>query len=213
MKRYVFIILAILALSLLISCCFAYAGTEWEKSELAIATAQVGETEHAMRIKDQLEMLLSPLNVSVGKLASLDQFDTYQELRIRWNAYVGAPDFIRPDINHYPVGREFIVFGQIKGKGKLPRLRSIELSSDQLFVAAINAKHQLKAWALIPDPRILRAESPDVTRQWRGKVLHASKPEFTVAFPDDPEITELQFYHPNWTGKVTFELLGIIRLK
>jgi hypothetical protein len=92
--------------------------------------------------------------------------------------------------------------------GALPRQRSFELASDHVLVITVGADARLRWWSLIPDPRILRSESPGPNGQLSGEVIYQSSVDFTVNIPDDTEAVELRLYHPRWTGE-NFDLIPI----
>ena len=77
----------------------------------------------------------------------------------------------------------------------------MELASDHLLVLTVSDGPRLRWWSLIPEPRILRSESPGPNGQLTGEVIYQSSVDFTVNIPDDAEAVELRFYHPRWTGE------------
>ena len=52
----------------------------------------------------------------------------------------------------------------------------------------------------MPDPRLVRGETETPTGELRGETYYVSNITLVVAFPDDPEIANLRFYHPVWNG-------------
>lgn len=162
--------------------------------------------------RERLSTLLSAVGVSVEGPALPAEAQTFHEVRIRWDA-ADASSRDQAPTEKEPSSRVLTAVERRKRNRPLPRQRSLELSTNQLLVVAVNGQRQLRWWSLIPDPRILRAESPDAGGQLSGKVLHHSKAEFIVAFPDDETIIELRLYHPHWTGsEFTLEPLGTIPL-
>lgn len=175
--------------------------------QASLAQADATDAAREARVKTQLETLLSPVGIRIGEMISPAPADTVREVRIQWEAYPGAPLVVAP--GQQPSGPTFTVSDQRIIKGGLTRQRSLEMSSTQMLVVAVNAIGQLKAWTLITDPRLLRVETPTAANELKGQVLHHSTPDFLVAIPNDPEIVELRFYHPEWTGKeFVLELLG-----
>ena len=159
-------------------------------------------------------VLLLVAFMSVGELSSLANTRTSQEVRILWQAYIGAPPLVVPGTGQDTPTPMFIVIERQQSSGIMPRQRSSELSSEQLLVVSVDAQGQERSRYLIPDPRILRAESPGPTGELMGEVLHRSTAEFVVMLPDDPTITEVRFYHPRWTGAAfTLELAGVVSLQ
>lgn len=201
MKRIVLTTLSIVLLTL--SLALAQSGQRESKS--ATTKLQEIKSKKDKMVASRLRALLDPLGVSVEETALLrgdevSKSNTYREVRIRWEAYLNAPETVEADSESYAKGRGLIVAGRRKLKGTLPLPRSLELARDQILVAAVNGQGQLRWWSLVADPRVLRAESPDESGQLSGQVLHRSRPEFIVNIPDDAEIKALQFYQTRWTG-------------
>ena len=87
-----------------------------------------------------------------------------------------------------------------KRSGTLPRHRSLELSPAHIFIAAVDAADKLRWWSIMPDPRLVRGETETSTGELRGDNYYVSNVTLVVAFPDDPDIANLRFYHPVWNG-------------
>jgi hypothetical protein len=151
--------------------------------------------------KKMLEELIRNVDVRVEDLSLPSQTQSPPDIRVRWQGEPAtSPAGAATERQIQPRG-SFAALSRQGGLGSLPRQRAPELSSDQLLVLAVDAQQQLKGWALITDPRILRAELPGPTGELSGRVIYQSNVEFVVALPDDPAISELRFYHPRWTGK------------
>ena len=69
-----------------------------------------------------------------------------------------------------------------------------------MFVAAVDASNKLRWWSIMPDPRVVRSETQTATGELRSQDYYISNVTLVVAFPDDPEIATLRFYHPVWNG-------------
>ena len=93
----------------------------------------------------------------------------------------------------------------------MARLRSLDLAPDTLLAVAIDAQNKLRSWAVIPDPRIIRAESPGPDGVLRGRILTVDQPEFSITIPDDSSIIEIRLFEPRWTGR-DFALTHIARV-
>jgi hypothetical protein len=139
---------------------------------------------------------------------------TSQEVRVRWEVNIAAPRGTVLEPGQYRPDPMFTIADRRQHSNPMPRQRSPELSADQLLVVAIDTQGQEKEQVLIPDPRVLRAESPDdLTGELQGEVLHHATAEFLVPLPNDPTIAELRFYHPRWTGSAfVLDLLGVVLL-
>ena len=98
--------------------------------------------------------------------------------------------------------------------GSLPRQRNPQVSADQILVQAFNARGLLVDSHLIPDPRLVRAESPGPTGELAGEVLHRVDPDFLITLPDVPDLVELRLFQPRWTGtEFAFDLIGSVSLR
>lgn len=161
-----------------------------------------------MRYRIALVLLI----LGLGQPASMVMAQTVQEVRVQWEAYIGAP---APQVvpGTAQPSNLFTLLERRRVPGSLPRQRNPELSSDQIVVVAVDAQGQEIGRSLILDPRVLRAERPRPTGELSGEVLHHANTELLIALPDDPAIRELRLYHPRWTGTV-FDLdwLGTVPL-
>ena len=130
------------------------------------------------------------------------------DVPVQWNAYVTDDLHIRPANAPTTPGGGFVINqGQVR---RIPELfvapRASEVSTDQLLVATVDSRRQLRGWALVTDPRILRQEGPAPNGELKGEVLHRTKVEFIITIPDDASIAELRFYKPVRSGE-EFNLL------
>ena len=160
----------------------------------------------------RLTVVLMLVILGLGQPASA-QKQGLQQVRVRWDAYIGAP---APQIAPHPAQPSTNVFtvGQRRWlSGSLPRHRNPKLSEDQLVIVALNAKGERIDTQVIPDPRVLRAESTGPTGEIRGEVLHHATTELLITLPDDPTIIALRVYHPRWNGSTfLLDLIGTINL-
>jgi len=130
--------------------------------------------------------------------ARANQTQTYRELKIRWADSAKSSTTLSPEAQTQ-VPTVSIVDDK-KRSGTLPRQRSLELAPTLMFVAAVDASNRLRWWSIMPDPRVVRAETQTATGELRRQDYYASNVMLVVAFPDDPEIVSLRFYHPVWNG-------------
>jgi hypothetical protein len=160
------------------------------------------ETAHEERLKQ----LLSKVGVDVGGIsARSNQPQGYREVKVRWSdSTVPAtkPSISKTERKTPPA---VALVEDKKRSGTLPRQRSLQLSPTHVFIAAVNQTNQLRWWSIISDPRVVRAEFQASTGELRSEDYYQSNFTLTVAFPDDPKITNLRFYKPVWTGS-DFEL-------
>jgi hypothetical protein len=145
---------------------------------------------------------------------------TIEQLRLRWGAYPTAPaPMVAPNAATTapappPAPDAFTVLERSQAPGPLPRQRNPQLSAEQLVVVAVNGAGEMINTQLIPDPRILRAETIGPTGEMSSRVLHRADVEFLLTIPDDPALTELRLYKPRWTGTTyVLDLVGTIALR
>lgn len=153
--------------------------------------------------QQQLRKLMSKVGVEVVEIhASTDQPQTYRELKIRWADATKSTTELRPanNVDEQTQPPSVSIVEDKKRSGTLPRPRSLELSSTHIFIAAVDATNKLRWWSIMLDPRVVRAETQTPTGELRGENYYVANVNFAVAFPDDPEIAQLRFYHPVWNG-------------
>jgi hypothetical protein len=161
----------------------------------------------------RLTVVLMLVILGVGQPA-WGQGKRIQEVRVRWDAYAGAPAPQVAPQPAQPATNVFTVHQRRWVSGSLPRQRDPKLSEDQLVIVALDAQGKRIDTQVVPDPRILRAESPGPSGEIRGETLHHSTTELLITLPDDPSITELHVYHPRWNGSTfVLNLLGTINLQ
>jgi hypothetical protein len=166
-----------------------------------------------MAIRRSFLLIIIMSLMSVGALCSPTFAQTFQEVRVRWEAHPTMPPDSVLDPQRFRAASIFAVVERRHASGAMPRQRALELSADQLLIIAVDRLGRDRQRLLMPDPRLLRAEWPDPTGELQGVVLHRANAEFFLSVPDDPAITELRVYHPRWTGKAfDLDLLGTVRL-
>jgi len=153
--------------------------------------------------QEQLKKLMSKVGVDVGEIqARTDQPATYRELKVNWTDATKSTTELRSAVNseQQTQAPKISIVEDKKRSGTLPRQRSLELSPTHILIAAVDATDKLRWWSIMPDPRLVRTETPNSTGELRGENYYVSNVMFIVAFPDDPEIANLRFYHPVWNG-------------
>ena len=146
---------------------------------------------------------MSKVGVDVVEIAARnDQPATYRELKINWADSTKSTTELRSAVNseQQTPPQNVSVIEDKKRSGTLPRHRSLELSSTHIFIAAVDATDKLRWWSIMPDPRLVRGETQTPSGELRGENYYVSNVTLVVAFPDDPEIANLRFYHPVWNG-------------
>ena len=151
--------------------------------------------------QERLKKLLSKVDVDVPEINSrAPQPQTYRELKIRWGDPKKSTTELRSAANAADQISSVSVVEDKKRSGALPRSRSLELSPAHVFIAAVDAGNKLRWWSIMPDPRVVRSETQTPSGELRGQDYYVSNVTLVVAFPDDPEIANLRFYHPVWNG-------------
>lgn len=169
--------------------------------------------------EQQLKKLLNKVGVDVVEVsAKTNQPQPYREVKIRWSDSTNAASntHATPSISAREQKLPPVVslVEDKKHSGTLPRQRSLELSSTHIFIAAVDERNQLRWWSIISDPRVVRAEFPTSSGELRSENYYQSNFMLTVAFPDDPKITNLRFYKPNWTGSdFDLNLLAVVPVR
>ena len=152
--------------------------------------------------REQLQKLLSRVGVDVPATeVRVAKPQTYRELKIRLaeSAKANEPKPVLNTQEQMQAPSASIVEDR-RLVGALPRSRSLELSPTHIFVAAVDATNKLRWWSVMPDPRVVRSETQSPTGELRAEDYYVSNVTLVVAFPDDPDIANLRFYHPVWNG-------------
>jgi hypothetical protein len=151
--------------------------------------------------QEQLKKLMSKVGVDVAEIAArTDQPATYRELKINWSDSTKSTTELRSASDQQTPPQRVSVVEDKKRSGTLPRHRSLELSPTHIFIAAVDATDKLRWWSIMPDPRLVRGETQTPSGELRGEAYYVANVTLVVAFPDDPEIANLRFYHPVWNG-------------
>ncbi len=169
---------------------------------------------------DDLRRLLTPLGVQVEAAPLLKRASLSQELRLRWtptevNAASEKKENLTRDLQAMDARPLTLVERRThEQEAKLPRLRAVELSTNQVFVAAIDNRGLLRWWTLIADPRIVRAERPDANGLLSGEVLYDPQAEILLTLPADAEIAEVRLYKPRWDGaRFALQSVGVVAVE
>jgi len=153
--------------------------------------------------QEQLKKLMSGVGIDVLEIAArTDQPRSYRELKITWTNPTKSTTEVRSAATSDQQTQvpNVSVVEDKKRSGTLPRHRSLELSPAHIFIAAVDAADKLRWWSIMPDPRLVRGETQTATGELRREDYYVSNVTLLVAFPDDPEIANLRFYHPVWNG-------------
>ena len=167
---------------------------------LLLCPLAFGQTQRRQIVqREQLRKLMSGVDIDVPENdVRANQPQTYRELKIRWSNSSKSPNGLGTEAqSQTPTST---VFEDKKRSGTLPRQRSLELAPTLMFVAAVDSSNKLRWWSVMPDPRVVRLETPTGNGELSRQDYYVSDVVVAVAFPDDPEISTLRFYHPVWNG-------------
>lgn len=154
--------------------------------------------------REQLRTLMSSVGVEVPAIdAWAIQVPIYRQLKLNWADSAKSATELRSEAETQ--APKVSIVDDRKRSGTLPRQRSLELAPTLMFVAAVDATNKLRWWSIMPDPRVVRSETQTATGELRSQDYYLTNVTVVVAFPDDPEIATLRFYHPVWNG-TDFEL-------
>lgn len=149
--------------------------------------------------REQLRTLLSSVGVEVPAIdAWAIQAPIYRQLKLDWADSAKSATELRSEAQTQ--APKVSIVDDRKRSGTLPRQRSLELAPTLMFVAAVDATNKLRWWSIMPDPRVVRSETQTATGELRSQDYYLTNVTVVVAFPDDPEIATLRFYHPVWNG-------------
>jgi hypothetical protein len=167
---------------------------------LLLCPLTLGQDQRRQTVqREQLRKLMSRVDVDVPENdGRANQPQTYRELKLNWADPTKSTNELRSEAQTQ-IPRVSIVEDK-KRSGTLPRQRSLELAPTLMFVAAVDATNKLRWWSIMPDPRVVRSETQTATGELRSQDYYIANVTVVVAFPDDPEIATLRFYHPVWNG-------------
>ena len=161
---------------------------------------QATEPQGEKIARNKLASLLAPEGIQVRSRPEALEAETYRELRVHWETKTQPETTIPAEASRAPSGTLTVKHFKV-ASGHLQRLRSLELATTQILVIALDANSNLLWWHLLTDPRLLRAETVGATGEITGRLSYLPQIDFSIAYPDDPTITELRFYQPEWTGE------------
>jgi hypothetical protein len=150
----------------------------------------------------------SPRSTGPGQEGNGSRQEMHLEARVRWetlgNLHPGEP------APQPAAGADrFTVIAVHRYPGARPRQRTPELSEEQILVVTADARGEPRAWTLVTDPALIRAERPGPDGGLTGETHRLARAELLVTLPADPRATGLRFYRPRWTGALfALDLLG-----
>ena len=140
------------------------------------------------------------LKASVAQASSGNET---RELRIRWTA--PRTDAAR---TRATVGT-FTLLGQVRFAGAPRRERQPQPSANDLVIVVQDSTGRDLDWRIIPNPRLIRAETPDQNGVLSGRVIERDEVELLIYIPDVAGADRIQIFSPMWNGKdYTLDPLG-----
>ncbi len=186
---------------------FALAQSQPEPSRQSI---QSGDSDRQPLIENQLRDLLTGIGVLVTPGFQMAADRNVREVAIRWETASASKTALATE----QTGGKFSVSSSQVSISSLPRRRAVELAETEIFVAAVDANSKLVWWQVMSDPRVLRSEKVSSSGEVSGQTLYLPNVDFSISFPDEPNITEVRFFHPQWNGE-RFQLtqIGVITVR
>jgi hypothetical protein len=139
---------------------------------------------------------------------------TIQEVRVQWTTSPPIPPGISAERFSQPVSHLFSILSRQTMSGRLPRQREPELNSEQVVIIARDSSGKILDWQVVPDPRVVRAETPGPGGELSGRVFYRETAEFLFTLPNDASIARIDFHHPRWTGaNFDLDLIGGVALQ
>ena len=157
------------------------------------------------------------VSILIGQVVSHADATSANELRLRLSSPIddasinlGGETLEKTTSADYRIA----VVGKRPVSGTPPRQRNPKLSPHHLVVVAFDMHGQEITRIVIPDPRIVRAETFDPSGHvTSSQIFYRSITEFLVILPDDHRITGLKIFQPHWTGSdFILKLLGETKL-
>jgi hypothetical protein len=142
----------------------------------------------------------SNLKTTVAQASSSNET---RELRVQWTAPRADAARTRATVG------TFRLLGQARFAGAPRRERQPEPSANDLVIVVQDSTGRDLDWRIIPNPRLIRAETPDQNGVLSGRVIEREEVELLVYIPDVAGADRIQIFSPVWNGKdFTLEPLG-----
>jgi hypothetical protein len=185
---------------------------------LASASSAVSQSQNEpdkeARIRNTLAGLLAGVGVEAATTLPSADTQTHKQIRVRWQSSVALNSQDPNKLEQRPSPGVVSLVNSTSRDGVVPRERSLELSTNQILVVALDENRGLRWWKLLLDPRVVRSETVAASGEIHGEDLYRPRVEFIVECPDDRGIRELRFYHPSWTGRdFRLESLGALPVR
>ena len=153
---------------------------------LVAAACAAAQPMPAARAFDTLKANVS--QVSNGNLT--------RELRIHWTAPRAATQGASTSSPN-----SFKLLGQVRFSGAPRRERQPEPSANDLVIVVQDSSGNDLDWRIIPNPRLIRSETPDRSGLLSGQLIERDEVELLVYVPDIAGAERIQIFSPVWNGR------------
>lgn len=147
----------------------------------------------------RLRALLEPVGVVVDDSAT-EPVSTSEQVHLRWE---NTPQVTRLQTavakSEKRGGLSFVA--RIINRSSLPRRRALDLAPDRILVVGVDADSRLRNWAVIQDPRIIRAEIAGPDGRLSGGEILRPDADFFVDLPAADGVAEIRIYKAVWNGQ------------
>ena len=145
-----------------------------------------------------------PFSTLKASVAQVSNSAETRELRIQW-----AVPRASGTAGRTRVSGSFTLLGQTRFSGAPRRERQPEPSVNDLVVVVQDATGRDLDWRIVPNPRLIRAETPGPDGLLSGQIIERDDVEMLLYIPDIPGTDRIQIFSPAWNGKdYTLDLLG-----
>ncbi len=124
---------------------------------------------------------------------------TATEVTIKWNVAANAGDEPIPIRDLKPLN-QFEVVSRRRLAADFVRERAPQLSTERLVVITVDISGREVAWQQVPDPRIVRAETPGPSLELSGQTLYRPVTELVVTLLDALSPAAIRVYEVQWNG-------------
>ncbi|MGB7934200.1 MAG: hypothetical protein WCH04_18645 [Gammaproteobacteria bacterium] len=148
-----------------------------------------------------------------GRISYAESVKETREILLQLGSVAEVPMLTESLRGVRPATQTVTLIGEKRVPRPPPRQRNPKLSPDQLVVVGLDSKGQELSRTLVPDPRLIRAETLDPSDRLVSGQMYLENVNFSVVLPEDSALEEIRLYHPIWTGtKFDLELIGEIAL-
>lgn len=131
-----------------------------------------------------------------------------RELRIHWTAPRAGTQGASTNSPN-----SFKLLGQVRFSGAPRRERQPEPSANDLVIVLQDSSGNDLDWRIIPNPRLIRSETPDRSGLLSGQLIERDEVELLVYVPDIAGAERIQIFSPVWNGReFTLDPLGQVTI-